>query len=73
LPGSRQEAGWFSTAERRSSPREIESLCPLLHRYAREFSYEEIDPDVFGEELDRSAYAEADRIAVVGLTAIKQE
>lgn len=51
----------------------FESLCPLLHRYAREFSYEEIDPDVFGEELDRSAYAEADRIAVVGLTAIKQE
>jgi methylase of polypeptide subunit release factors len=50
----------------------FESLRPLLQRYARQFSYEEIDPDVFGEELDRSAYAEADRIAVVGLTAIKQ-
>jgi hypothetical protein len=44
----------------------------LLQLHAREFRYEEIDPDVFGEELDRSAHAQADRIAVVGLTAIKQ-
>ena len=29
------------------------------------FSYEEIDPDVFGEELDRAPYDRADRIAVV--------
>jgi hypothetical protein len=36
-----------------------------------QFVYEEIDPDVFGEELDRHAYAHADRIAVVGLTVIK--
>lgn len=50
----------------------FESLRSLLQRHTRQFSYEEIDADVFGEELDRSAYAEADRIAVVGLTAIKQ-
>ncbi len=31
--------------------------------------YEELDPDVFGEELDRPAYARADRLAVVGLVA----
>jgi hypothetical protein len=37
------------------------------------FGYEEIDPDVFGEELDRQAYADADRIAAVGLTAEKRE
>jgi methylase of polypeptide subunit release factors len=49
-----------------------QSLRPLLERTASKFSYEEIDVDVFGEELDRGAYAEADRIAVVGLTAIKQ-
>ena len=31
------------------------------------FSYEELDPDVFGSELSRPAYATADRIAVVAL------
>ena len=30
--------------------------------------YEEIDPDVFGEELERYPYDRADRIAVVGVT-----
>ena len=50
----------------------IESLQPSLQLYASHFVYEEIDPDVFGEELDRSAYANADRIAAVGLTAIKR-
>ena len=49
----------------------FESLRPLLKLHASHFSYEEIDPDVFGEELDRHAYANADRIAAVGLTAIK--
>ena len=38
-----------------------------------EVSYDEIDPDVFGEELDRPAYRNVDRIAVVGVTAIKRE
>ncbi|HEY6772859.1 MAG TPA: class I SAM-dependent methyltransferase [Oxalicibacterium sp.] len=31
------------------------------------WSYEEIDPDVFGEELDEPAYAHCDRIAAVWL------
>jgi methylase of polypeptide subunit release factors len=31
------------------------------------WSYSEIDPDVFGEELENPAYAEAERIAAVGL------
>ena len=30
-----------------------------------EYSYREMDPDVFGEELERSAYRNADRIAAV--------
>jgi hypothetical protein len=47
-------------------------LQPSLQLYASRFVYEEIDPDVFGEELDRPAYATADRIAAVGLTAIKR-
>jgi methylase of polypeptide subunit release factors len=49
-----------------------QSLRPLLERNASEFSYEEIDADVFGEELDRGAYAQADRIAVIALTAAKR-
>lgn len=35
-------------------------------------AYREIDPDVFGEELERQDYADVDRIAVVGLVAIKR-
>ncbi len=42
-----------------------EAVEPLLEGLS--FAYEEIDPDVFGEELDRPAYADADRIAVVAL------
>jgi methylase of polypeptide subunit release factors len=37
-----------------------------------DISYREIDPDVFGEELERADYAAVDRIAVVGLVAIKR-
>lgn len=35
------------------------------------WSYREVDPDVFGEELAGGAYAAADRIAAVVLTATK--
>jgi methylase of polypeptide subunit release factors len=50
----------------------FESLQSLLKLSASHFVYEEIDPDIFGEELDRPAYANADRIAAVGLTVIKR-
>jgi SAM-dependent methyltransferase len=36
-------------------------------------SYEEIDPDVFGEELDGDPYSHVDRIAAVVLTAQRPE
>lgn len=36
-----------------------------------EWNYEEIDPDVFGEELGNPAYADVERIAVVGLVVGK--
>jgi methylase of polypeptide subunit release factors len=49
----------------------FESLKPLVQPHGLQCVYEEIDPDVFGEELERQAYAHADRIAVVGLTVIK--
>jgi methylase of polypeptide subunit release factors len=35
------------------------------------WSYREVDPDVYGEELDGQAYAHAERIAVVVLTAVR--
>jgi methylase of polypeptide subunit release factors len=34
-------------------------------------TWEELDPDVFGEELDRPAYSDVDRLAVLGLVARK--
>jgi SAM-dependent methyltransferase len=35
------------------------------------WAYREVDPDVYGEELDGAAYARAERIAVVLLTATR--
>ena len=60
----------YAHCSRRRPPLRIFAAC--LQLYASHFVYEEIDPDVFGEELDRPAYANADRIAAVGLTAIKR-
>lgn len=37
-----------------------------------EISYRELDPDVFGEELEREDYADVERIAVVGVVAVKR-
>ena len=43
------------------------SIEPWLRQRGLAFTYEELDPDVFGEELERPAYANVERIAVVGL------
>jgi methylase of polypeptide subunit release factors len=45
-----------------------QAACDLLVGSKFDWSYEEIDPDVFGEELELPAYATADRIAAVVLT-----
>jgi hypothetical protein len=37
-----------------------------------EWSYRELDPDVFGEELLEPAYAQADRIAAVLVSARRE-
>jgi release factor glutamine methyltransferase len=42
------------------------SLRPVLEG-AASVRYQELDPDVFGEELERPAYADVERLAVVGL------
>jgi SAM-dependent methyltransferase len=44
---------------------------PFLGKAGCTYTYSEIDPDVFGEELDRPVYRDADRIAAVGLVALK--
>jgi release factor glutamine methyltransferase len=48
------------------------AVKPFLQRRGLSYSYEEIDPDLFGEELDRPAYACADRIAAVVLTVTNE-
>ena len=45
----------------------FEALQLTLRPRGWPFTYRELDPDVFGEELELSAYAQADRIAAVGL------
>lgn len=42
---------------------------PMLQAARCHWTYDEIDPDVFGEELDTATYANADRIAAVWLCA----
>jgi release factor glutamine methyltransferase len=46
-----------------------ERLEPVLRSHASAWTWEELDPDVFGEELDRPAYDHVERIAAVGLCA----
>ncbi len=43
------------------------AIQPLLSGSDRTITYEELDPDVFGDELEQSHYAQVDRIAAVGL------
>lgn len=50
----------------------VQELAPVLDASDCDWSIIEIDPDVFGEELDEPPYARAERIAAVGLTATKR-
>lgn len=43
-----------------------EALAKALPEPAFSLSYRELDPDVFGEELETAAYADVERIAIVG-------
>ena len=44
------------------------AIAAMLDGFSGSWRYEEIDPDVFGEELEAAPYDRADRIAVVALT-----
>jgi SAM-dependent methyltransferase len=48
------------------------AVLPALEQRNCSVAYEEIDPDVFGEELERPVYGAVDRIAVVGVRAMKR-
>lgn len=43
----------------------LAALRPVLESARVEYQYDELDPDVFGEELAQPAYAGVDRIAIV--------
>ncbi|MBE1526905.1 hypothetical protein GGC65_001361 [Sphingopyxis sp. OAS728] len=43
------------------------ALAERLDRTRFSFSYRELDPDIFGDELDKPAYADVERIAAVGV------
>ena len=49
----------------------LTTMQPLLEASGCAWSYEEIDPDVFGEELERPDYVQVERIAAVGLIATR--
>lgn len=50
----------------------LTELLPILQASHCDWCYDEIDPDIFGEELERPIYAHVDRIAAVGLIATRQ-
>ena len=50
----------------------LAELMVLFDGFDGTWSYSEIDPDVFGEELERTVYADIDRIAAVGLFATRR-
>jgi methylase of polypeptide subunit release factors len=55
----------------RGEDRLRQALERLAGEAACSLGYRELDPDVFGEELEHAAYAEADRIAVVAAVFAK--
>ncbi|WP_121101253.1 class I SAM-dependent methyltransferase [Pseudomonas sp. WPR_5_2] len=51
----------------------LEQSLSLINRSDLAWIYREIDPDVFGEELETETYHEAERIAAVVLTVTRKE
>lgn len=51
----------------------FQAVQPMLDGEPRRWRYRELDPDVFGEELSKPAYADVERIAAVALTLTLNE
>jgi methylase of polypeptide subunit release factors len=49
----------------------LEHARPMLDKLGFAWAYREMDPDVFGEELETPTYAQAERIAAVVLTVTR--
>ena len=47
-------------------------LAALAAKHACTLRYDEIDPDVFGEELEKPAYREVERIALVAAVIMRR-
>lgn len=50
----------------------LEALRPLLERVCDRWSYEELDPDIFGSQLGEPGYEDVERIAAVWLHAVRR-
>ena len=50
----------------------LQPIAPLLDTACQAWTYEELDPDLFGEDLATPAYAGVERIAAVWLHAVKR-
>lgn len=48
-----------------------DALAPRLARFPGTVAWEEVDVDVYGEELERAAYADVERLSIVGLVATR--
>jgi methylase of polypeptide subunit release factors len=48
------------------------TIAPRLQEHCDMWTYDELDPDVFGGMLDEPGYEDVDRIAVVWLRAVKR-
>lgn len=48
-----------------------EALAPRLSRFEGAFTWDEVDVDVYGEELERPAYTDVERLSIVGLVATR--
>jgi methylase of polypeptide subunit release factors len=50
----------------------LEAIRPLLDDACEEWRYEELDPDIFGGQLECEGYEQVERIAAVWLHAVKR-
>lgn len=50
----------------------LESVRPTLERVCGHWSYDELDPDIFGGQLGEPGYEEVERLAAVWLQAVKR-
>jgi methylase of polypeptide subunit release factors len=50
-----------------------ELIATELHSLGFDLAYREIDPDIFGEELESAAYSRVERIAAVGIVASRRD